>query len=501
MKSLFYGGWIFSFFVLCGGVLYAQTDAVKEVRLYDYSDEIIGASNQLYRMVVAGENGRLATWKDILVTNTKPATAISLSPSGSNFAVANSKFLIEIWSLETRNVLLGKLKGHSDAICALDYSRDTRYLVSGSLDKTVKIWDVKSGLLFKNLPCKYPVHSVCFSPNGYFIACDQGNDIVVFNFMKSVAVQGLNGGHRLPIVKMKFSDDGKYLMSLDEGGVVNVWRVSDGEVCQKLAVTGGVKDADMHHNNKYLATIDEEGKLKMWNLKKKELMQTLKSKQAGKTVHFSYDYDKEEALLTHCDRKNCYIWDIVRLEPAFDVLAAKMQEERMNLWNRKRVDESSEAYAKRVNDSLQVKSGKVMSEVLTELGLKWRPLGKPQRSEYDKEQKGYVLIFPNIKPFVLKMTQEEGVAFEEAFDRCEFNYPIYSLDERDDFGLVYLEVYDPVKKKVCYLDDQRRHVQPQKKMVSGEIVKKIGEEEVVLKQKLKDYFDREMAQQRISDNV
>lgn len=498
---MFRGIILVSLFLVGAFMANAQVDTVLEVRHYDYSSDIVHSANQLYRVVIAGNKGRIATWKDILVTNTRPATAMALSPSGSNFAVANAKAEIEIWSLEKRNTSMGHIQAHEGEIKALDYSRDTRYLLSAGLDKSVKIWDTKDWSLSKHLPCMHPVNAACFSPSGALIACDQGNDIVVFNFARNMAVQGLNAGHTQPVVKVKFSDDGQYLMSLDQGGMLNVWRIADGEVWRKVAIAGQVVDADIHHDNKYLATLDGQGELKIWNLKKEVLIQTLVSKEAGRSVHFGYDYDKGSALLVHCDKKYCYIWNVDRLEPAFDVLAARMHDSRMNCWNGKRTNETSEAYARRVSDSLGIQRVQAMNEVLTELGQKWRPLGKPRRSGYDREQKGYILTFPGLKPFVLKMAETAGADFEKDFDRCEFKNPIYTLDERDNFGLAYLEVNDPVKQQTYYLDEQNRHPLVQKKMVAGSIVKKVGEEEVVLKQKLKHYFDKEKAEQRVSDNV
>lgn len=89
--------------------------------------------------------------------STKTLITIILNPSGSNFAIANDKFEITVWSLEKQHTALGKIKGHTAVIKAWDYSRITRYPWSGGLDKKVKIWDMKDLSLFKNLPCRYPV--------------------------------------------------------------------------------------------------------------------------------------------------------------------------------------------------------------------------------------------------------------------------------------------------------------------------------------------------------
>lgn len=501
MKNLFLKGGLFCVLLGSFSSIQAQTDTVTEIRHYDYCSEIIGASNQLYRIVVAGAKGRVATWKDILVTNTRPATAIALSPSGSNFAIGTSRSEVEIWSLEKRNLQLGRLRLNTGEIKALDYSRDSRYLLSAGDDKKIRIWEVKNWELYKTLPCMYAVNAACFSPAGDVVACDQGKDIVVFNYATMSAVQGLNGGHDSRIVKLKFSDEGKYLLSLDENGKVNVWDVVKGEVWRTLKLPVRICAADIQHDNKYLATLDENGELQIRNLKKDSLIQVLDGMEAGRTLHYSYDNYKESALLTHCDKSHCYIWDVTRLEPAFDVMAARMHDARMKEWNRRRMGETSEDYEKRVKDSLMLCNVEVMNEVVTEIGKKWRPLEKPAISQYDRERQGFVVTFPRIHPFFLSVSEEAADEFVRNIENCEYSNPVYTLDARDDFGLSYLEVKDVKANRIYLLDEWRGKQQVRQKVVAGSIVKRVGEEERIFKRKLQEYFDKEIKSRRISDNV
>ena len=37
------------------------------------------------------------------------------------------------------------LRGHADSVCSVSYSPDGKHIVSGSADRTVKIWDAQSG--------------------------------------------------------------------------------------------------------------------------------------------------------------------------------------------------------------------------------------------------------------------------------------------------------------------------------------------------------------------
>src|SRR6185369_13861840 len=56
--------------------------------------------------------------------------------------------------------------GHSDLVMAVAFSRDGRLVLSGSADKTLKLWDVASGALVRSfVGHSGAVRSVAFSPD------------------------------------------------------------------------------------------------------------------------------------------------------------------------------------------------------------------------------------------------------------------------------------------------------------------------------------------------
>ncbi len=67
--------------------------------------------------------------------------------------------------------ILSALNGHSSVVASIAFSPDSKMIVSGSLDKTVRVWDMATGkqLSVLNGHSHY-VTSVAFSPNGNMIA-------------------------------------------------------------------------------------------------------------------------------------------------------------------------------------------------------------------------------------------------------------------------------------------------------------------------------------------
>jgi WD40 repeat protein len=64
--------------------------------------------------------------------------AMALSPDGRRIAAASGK-MVRVFDSENGK-LLGEMDGHRDEVTALAFSTDGKRLVTGSADKTVRIW-------------------------------------------------------------------------------------------------------------------------------------------------------------------------------------------------------------------------------------------------------------------------------------------------------------------------------------------------------------------------
>ena len=73
--------------------------------------------------------------------------AFAFSPDSQQLAIAtgwaDAEALICLWSIADRHEV-ARFVGHQDNVYSLAFSRDGSFLVSGSLDKTVRIWKLKS---------------------------------------------------------------------------------------------------------------------------------------------------------------------------------------------------------------------------------------------------------------------------------------------------------------------------------------------------------------------
>jgi WD40 repeat protein len=105
-------------------------------------------------------------------------TSLAFSPDGKTLISGSQDKTIKLWNLETSQEIK-TLSGHSDHICSVAYSPNGQILASASKDKTVKLWSVASGEEISSVKCTDSViYSIAFSPDGKILAAGSGDTTI-----------------------------------------------------------------------------------------------------------------------------------------------------------------------------------------------------------------------------------------------------------------------------------------------------------------------------------
>jgi WD40 repeat protein len=152
------------------------------------------------------------------------ALAMASSPGMKMLALGRRDGTVEIWNLETRTKRL--LSAHSKPVCGLAFSPDSSQLVTVGNDHEVHLWNlatlsqVATATSGEDPSPNYGAF-VRFSPSGESVAVGSKNQLSVF---RGTDLHGLHHfGNLKAFESLRFSPDGRYLVSGHDGGELILW--------------------------------------------------------------------------------------------------------------------------------------------------------------------------------------------------------------------------------------------------------------------------------------
>jgi COMPASS component SWD3 len=168
-----------------------------------------------------------------LTGHTEPIRAIALSPDGQILASGGDDRTIKLWNPKT-GALLATLNGHSDRVQSLAISPDGQILASASSDQTIKLWNLKTRKLLRTLSgYTNQVTSVFISPDGKILASTSyDKTIKLWNLKTGQLIRSLKLGKIA--TALVISPDSKTLFNGNEDATIQLRNLSTGKLLRTL---------------------------------------------------------------------------------------------------------------------------------------------------------------------------------------------------------------------------------------------------------------------------
>ncbi|KAI8149510.1 Utp21 specific WD40 associated putative domain-containing protein [Fennellomyces sp. T-0311] len=136
-------------------------------------------------LISASVDRKIQIWdfKTAVVLHTveleSPIVKIEFHRENNLLAVACDDLGIRVIDMETRNIVR-EFWGHRNRITDITFSPDGRWIVSASLDTTVRTWDLPSSTMVDIFKVEDVVSSLTFSPTGDFLATAHVDNVGIF---------------------------------------------------------------------------------------------------------------------------------------------------------------------------------------------------------------------------------------------------------------------------------------------------------------------------------
>ncbi len=208
---------------------------------------------------------------------------------------------LKLWDLATGKEVR-TLTGHTGRVNSVAVSRDGRFALSGSSDRSVRLWDLATGSELKSFKHGDDVGYVAFFPNGKTaLAASRDEYIKQWDLASGSAIS--IRGHHLPVVLAPNA-----LTALATlGHEISIWVLAKNSI---LRTFGPYRPTALAYSPSGViaASAGDESNLTLWDLQTGKEIRTLKG-HTDRVIAIAFSPDRR-TLLSGSRDKTVKLWDI-----------------------------------------------------------------------------------------------------------------------------------------------------------------------------------------------
>ena len=189
--------------------------------------------------------------------------AAAFSPDGSMVAAWSWHNVITVWDSQNGRKL-ATLAGHRDRITAVLFSRDSRRMFSASRDRSVRVWDLRTGTATGSITRETPVVAAALSPDGRLITLTTTGPSVE-TWTADTLVRQWERPIDVPAGAVAFSPDGRIVSIGSNDGSIRSWEAESGLVTSVLRGHVNPVVALVYAADDRLVSAAADRSLRLWN--------------------------------------------------------------------------------------------------------------------------------------------------------------------------------------------------------------------------------------------
>ncbi len=248
-----------------------------------------------------------------LSSNGTPATVAAVSPDGKLLAVSGTTDGRPV--ILVRDLATGELKfslsGHFDAITSLVFAADNRRLLSGSVDKTARVWDLadsKFPEVFSFGGHAAGVTGVAFNSDGSQAAtCAADNSVHLWNTLTGEILKSFEG-HTAAVVGIAMTPNNAQVITASADKSIRVWTAADGKVARTITALMPITRLAVSRDATRIAVSHPDNSVAFYNPADGALLRTLTGHAAAVTA---LAFSPDGTRLVSADPARAIVWESV----------------------------------------------------------------------------------------------------------------------------------------------------------------------------------------------
>ena len=194
-------------------------------------------------------------------------SAVAMSPDSRHALSGSGDRLLRLWDLRTGQ-LLRTFTGHEDEVCAVAVSPDGRHALSGSHDGTLRLWDLQTGRLLRTLGGHEDmVFALAMSPDGQRALSGSRDCTVRLWDLRTGELLRTFTGHEDGVCAVAISPDARSALSGSRDRTLRLWDLQTGRLLHTLAGHEGMVFAvAMSPDGRHALSGSDDRTLRLWDL-------------------------------------------------------------------------------------------------------------------------------------------------------------------------------------------------------------------------------------------
>ena len=276
---------------------------------FDSVQEVMQAINPRQNKLKVQGSAFLTLWQcKSTLSGNAAINSVAISPDGGLLASGSDDKSVYLWDIKTEAVV-ATFTGHSQPVRAVVFSLEGTVLASCSDDRTIKLWNVNECQEISTFKghSNY-IKSLFFSPDGTILASGSWDKTIKLWNLKTGLLEHTLTGHNLQVTAVAFSPCGQFIASASCDRTIRLWDLSSGLSSILKGHDWAVSAVVFSPDSKMLATGSEDNKIILWDVKTGKAIHTF-SGHSWSVVAVAFSTDGETLFSASWD-KTIKLWSL-----------------------------------------------------------------------------------------------------------------------------------------------------------------------------------------------